>query len=115
VHVTNTVTGVAARIARRQRIVLRGAHVKPFPGNSNVCFENLCEVRPPSSDGILNPRKRLRLQPYPPKGFGRLGAKTAGTLITVVNNKGRFQDGVHLKIVDSRDAWRADWIKSARP
>jgi hypothetical protein len=26
------------------------------------------------------------------------------------------QDGeFHLKIVDSRDAWRANWIKSQRP
>jgi hypothetical protein len=38
------------------------------PGNSNVCFENLFEVRPRSSGGILNPRLRTALATVPTQG-----------------------------------------------
>lgn len=76
----NTVGGIAAQIACRQSIVLRGGvtGVNAFevgglvmtycPGNSNVCFENLFEVRPRSSGGILNPRIRTALATVPTQG-----------------------------------------------
>lgn len=78
--VINTVTGVAAQIASRQSIVLRGAItsgntfevgglvITYGPGNSNVCFENLFEVRPRSSGGILNPRIRTAFATVPTQG-----------------------------------------------
>lgn len=78
--VSNTVTGIAAQIASRQSIVLRGGvtNVNIFevgglavtycPGNSNVCFENLFEVRPRSTGGILNPRIRTALATVPTQG-----------------------------------------------
>jgi hypothetical protein len=78
--VTNSVTGIAAQISSRQSIVLRGAvtNVNTFevgglvitycPGNSNVCFENLFEVRPRTSGGILNPRIRTALATVPTQG-----------------------------------------------
>lgn len=78
--VSNTVTGIAAQIASRQSIVMRGGvtSVNTFevggvvitycPGNSNVCFENLFEVRPRSSGGILNPRIRTAFATVPTQG-----------------------------------------------
>lgn len=80
VTVANMVTGKAVQIASRQSIVMRGgmSGVNPFevggvvitycPGNSNVCFENLFEVRPASSGGILNPRLRTVLATVPTQG-----------------------------------------------
>jgi hypothetical protein len=77
---TNIVTGIAATIASRQSIVLRGGvtGVNTFevgalvltysPGISSVCFENLFEVRPISSGGILNPRIRTALATVPTQG-----------------------------------------------
>lgn len=78
--VTNVVTGVAAHLAFHQSIVLRGgmSHVNKFevgglvityrPGNSNVCFENMFEVRPPSTAGIINPRLRAAVATVPIQG-----------------------------------------------
>jgi hypothetical protein len=78
--VANTVTGVAAQIASRQNITLRGGMsgvqnyevggtvITYCPGNSNVCFENMFEVRPPSSSGIVSPRLRSFLANVPTQG-----------------------------------------------
>lgn len=38
------------------------------PGNSNVCFENMFEVRPPSSGGVVSPRVRNFLATVPMQG-----------------------------------------------
>jgi hypothetical protein len=85
----NIVTGVAPQIASRQGIMLRGgaSNVNPFevggvaltycPGNSNVCFENLFEVRPPSSGGILNPRLRTAFATVPTQGDSGAWVETA--------------------------------------
>jgi hypothetical protein len=89
--VSNTVTGIAAQIASRQSIVLRGGmtNVNTFevgalvitycPGNSNVCFENLFEVRPRSSGGILNPRIRTALATVPTQGDSGAWLETASS------------------------------------
>ena len=89
VSVTNTVTGMAAQIASRQSVVLRGGvtNVNAFevgglvitycPGNSNVCFENLFEVRPPASGGILNPRIRTAFATVPTQGDSGAWIETA--------------------------------------
>ncbi len=37
---------------------MRGLMLTYCPGNSNVCFENMFEVRPPSPGGIVSPRMR---------------------------------------------------------
>jgi hypothetical protein len=78
--VTNAVAGVAAKIASKQSIVLRGGmtqvntfevggHVMTYcPGNSNVCFENMFEVRPPSPGGIVSPRVRAAVATVPTQG-----------------------------------------------
>ena len=77
--VRNCVTGVAAQIASRQSIVLRGSMTNSTfevgglvmtycPGNSNVCFENLFEVRPPATGGILSPRIRTAFATVPTQG-----------------------------------------------
>ncbi|SRR6266849_233090 len=78
--VKNAVAGVAAKIASKQSIVLRGGvtqvntfevggHVMTYcPGNSNVCFENMFEVRPPSPGGIVSPRVRAALATVPTQG-----------------------------------------------
>lgn len=80
VTVTNTVTGVAAQIASRQRITFRGGMsgvqnyevggtvITYCPGNSNVCFENMFEVRPQSSGGMVSPRVRNFLATVPTQG-----------------------------------------------
>lgn len=88
-QVANMVTGMAAQIASRQNIVMRGSmtSVNTFevgglvitycPGNSNVCFENLFEVRPPSSGGILSPRIRAALATVPAQGDSGAWVETA--------------------------------------
>ncbi|WP_263366762.1 hypothetical protein [Edaphobacter bradus] len=89
--VANTVTGKAAQIVSRQSIVMRGgvSGVNTFevggvvitycPGNSNVCFENLFEVRPPSSGGILNPRLRTVLATVPTQGDSGAWVETSSS------------------------------------
>lgn len=47
------------------------------PGNSNVCFENLLEVRPRSVGGILNPRIRTALAIVPTVGDSGAWLETA--------------------------------------
>ena len=77
--VANTVQGVAAQIASRQGIFLRvGTGVQNYevgglmmtycPGNSNVCFENMFEVRPRNSGGILHPGVQVLLATVPTQG-----------------------------------------------
>lgn len=78
--VTNVVTSIATQIASHQRILLRGgkSNVNNFqvgglvmtycPGNSNVCFEDLFEVRPPSPASIVNPRLRAAVATIPVQG-----------------------------------------------
>jgi hypothetical protein len=77
--VSNTVTGVAAQIASRQSITFRGSGgvhsyevggvvITYCPGNSNICFENMFEVRPLSSGGIVSPRVRNFLATVPTQG-----------------------------------------------
>lgn len=78
--IANNVTGVAAQIASRQSITLRGGMsgiqnyevggmvITYCPGNSNVCFENMFEVRPPSQGGIVSPRVRNFLATVPTQG-----------------------------------------------
>ena len=77
---TNVVTGVASQIASRQSITLRGgmSGIQKYevggtvltysPGNSNVCFENLFEVRPPSTGGVISPRVRNFYSTVPTQG-----------------------------------------------
>jgi hypothetical protein len=77
---TNIVSGLASQIASHQKIVLRGGmtQVNTFevgglmltycPGNSNVCFENMFEVRPVSTGGILNPSVRTAFSTVPTQG-----------------------------------------------
>jgi hypothetical protein len=38
------------------------------PGNSNVCFENMFEVRPASPGGIVSPRARTAFATVPTQG-----------------------------------------------
>jgi hypothetical protein len=38
------------------------------PGNSNVCFENMFEVRPPSTAGIVSPGIRAAFATVPTQG-----------------------------------------------
>ena len=78
--VANRVTGVTTQIASRQSIALRGGMsgmrsyevggmvITYCPGNSNVCFENMFEVRPPSSGGVVSPRVRNFLATVPMQG-----------------------------------------------
>lgn len=78
--VANVVTGIASQIISRQSIILRGgmSGVNTFevgglvltycPGNSNVCFENMFEVRPRLAGGILNPKIRTALATVPTQG-----------------------------------------------
>lgn len=78
--VANVVIGIASQIVSRQSIILRGgvSGVNTFevgglvltycPGNSNVCFENMFEVRPRLAGGILNPRIRTALATVPTQG-----------------------------------------------
>jgi hypothetical protein len=78
--VANTVNGISPRIAGHQTILLRGGFsgANPFevggvgltycPGNSNVCFENLFEVRPKVHSGALNPRIRAVFATVPMQG-----------------------------------------------
>jgi hypothetical protein len=78
--VANTVNGISPRIAGHQAILLRGgaSGTNPFevggvgltycPGNSNICFENLFEVRQQVYGGALNPRIRAVFSPVPMQG-----------------------------------------------
>ena len=88
-NVANTVKGIAPRIASKQAILLRGATsgAQPFevggvalaycPGNSNVCFENLFEVRPKVQGGTLNPRLRAAFSTVPMQGDSGGWAETS--------------------------------------
>lgn len=76
----NAVTGIAAKIVSQQKITLRsaqtgvaafevgGAVLTYCPGNSQVCFENLFEVRPPAPSGLLNPRLKTAFATVPIQG-----------------------------------------------
>jgi hypothetical protein len=88
--VANLVTGVATSIASHQSIVLRGgvSKVNSFqvgglvltycPGNSNVCFENMFEVRPPSGGGIFNAQVRAAIATLPTQGDSGGWLETTG-------------------------------------
>jgi hypothetical protein len=103
--VTNAVKGLASQIASRQRIALRtgssvqgyevgGVAVTYCPGSSNVCFENLFEVRPPSSSGVLNPRVRAVFATVPVQGDSGAwvetvpGAEWCGVLVAADSSMG---------------------------
>jgi len=79
-HCANTATGVATQIVPHQPISLNGAAsgqntfevgalmITYCPGASNICFENMFEVRPQVSGGLLNPRIRAALTSLPTQG-----------------------------------------------
>lgn len=87
---TNIVTGIASQIASHQKIVLRGGITKVntfevgglmltyCPGNSNVCFENMFEVRPVSTGGIFNPKVCAAFATAPTQGDSGAWIETVG-------------------------------------
>lgn len=89
--VSNTVTGVATSLSSRQRITLRGGKsgvhayetgglvITYSPGASNVCFENMFEVRPLSPGGILNQRVRNIWASVPTQGDSGSWIETGST------------------------------------
>jgi hypothetical protein len=88
--VKNKVTAIASQIASHQSLVLRGGMTKVntfeagglmltyCPGLSNVCFENMFEVRPPSPGGILSPRVRSAFATVPTQGDSGGWLETTG-------------------------------------
>jgi hypothetical protein len=103
--VANVVTGVAAQIGCKQSIVLRGGMslINTFevggilmtycPGESNVCFENMFEVRLPYRSGIINPRVRAAFATVPTQGDSGGWIETAdrkwcGVLVAVDGSTG---------------------------
>jgi hypothetical protein len=87
---SNVVSGVASTITPHQNILMRGGVTKTTkfevgglvitysPGNSNTCFSNMFEVRPPSSCGLLNPTLRTALASVPTQGDSGAWIETMG-------------------------------------
>jgi hypothetical protein len=87
---SNVVRAIAHTIVPHQAIVLRGGVSKTntfevggllitcTPGNSNVCFENMFEVRPPTAGGIINPRLTAAISALPTQGDSGAWVETQG-------------------------------------
>jgi hypothetical protein len=95
---TNSAKSVAKHIAPKQPILMRGKNgphqyeaggtlVAYDPGISNVCFENLFEVRPAMRAGLLNPKVAAAFATVPTQGDSGAwletipGSKWCGVLV----------------------------------